>query len=184
MKEYSLFRTDNKTFFEFRSDPKSRCEGFTVTYCDDGTVVMTGDYGTLCWKRNYNRVGNEENFRPDYGFPGKETDINYFAEKVSQFGIKQKIKEWILEKVIERFKEVYSEEEEDLGNGKTYAEALEEIESLEHYDEIRFHEIVREYDIDAWECEWETYSDQFKFMFKLLCSVSDKIYGAVQERKK
>jgi hypothetical protein len=45
--EYNLFNTDGKTFFDFRSDPESRCEGFTLSFLDDGTVVMSGDYGCL-----------------------------------------------------------------------------------------------------------------------------------------
>ena len=107
MKEYKLINTDRKTFFDFRSNPNSRCEGFTVSYLDDGTVVMSGDYGCLCWKRNYHHSTGE--FVRDYGFPNKETGINYFVEKINQFGIPQKIKEWNKEEAIKMFEERYKE---------------------------------------------------------------------------
>ncbi len=93
MTEYKLFNTDGKTFFDFRSNPESRCEAFTLSFLDDGTVVMSGDYGTLCWKRNYHHEGDKD-FNRDYGFPNKDTNIGYFAEKVCQFGIPQQIEEW------------------------------------------------------------------------------------------
>jgi len=92
MKQFKLHNTDGKTFFDFRSNPESRCEGFTVSYLDDGTVVMSGDYGCLCWKRNYHHEKGD--FQRDYGFPNDTTNIGYFEEKVQQFGIKQVVKEW------------------------------------------------------------------------------------------
>lgn len=99
MTKFKLHNTDGKTFFDFRSNPESRCEGFTVSYLDDGTVVMSGDYGTLCWKRNYHHEKGE--FRRDYGFPSQETGIRYFDEKVCQFGIKQEVEKWDEEKAKE-----------------------------------------------------------------------------------
>lgn len=175
MKEYKLFNTDGKTFFDFRSDPESRCEGFTITYCDDGTVVVSGDYGTLCWKRY---TGQN---RKDYGFPGKyekdETNIRYFEEKVCQWGVEQKIKEWNKEKAIEDVKEYYSEEKEVLNK------ILEDVEYLEDYEEQQFMKIVHEHDESGelpYECGMR-YTNQFKLMFERIKSVSNQIWDAVEK---
>jgi hypothetical protein len=177
MKEYKLFNTDGKTFFDFRSNPKSRCEGFTLTFCDDGTVVVSGDYGTLCWKRNYNHEGTKD-FQRDYGFPNKDTGIGYFAEKVCQFGVKQEIEEWNKDKAIEMFKERYKDNE---GEDK-YNEVLEQIEWLEEYDEIKFYEAVRELDYDLHEYDWKVYTSQFKHIFESLKSVSQQILDEVNKK--
>ncbi len=187
MKEYKLFNTDGKTFFDFRSNLKSRCEGFTITYCDDGTVVMSGDYGCLCWKRRFHHVG-EEDFYPDYGFPGKneneETNMRYFEEKVCQFRVPQKIREFNKDKAIEDFKERYKEYEGKKLNGdNTYEEIIEELNWIEDYDEIKFRDIVGNFDCDAWEYEWDYYTEQFKFMFKVLKSVSNKIWEAIKKKE-
>lgn len=179
MKEFKLHRTDGKTFFEFRSDPDSRCEGFTVSYLDDGTVVMSGDYGTLCWKRNYRHEKDEE-FKRDYGFPNKETGIRYFDEKVCQFGIKQETMVWDKEEAVKMFKERYAEYREE--SEEKYDKALKQIEWLEEYDEIKFYEIVQELDCDMGEYEWKVYSSQFKFIFEALKSVSEQILGAVSKQ--
>ena len=175
MNKYKLHNTDGKTFFDFRSDPKSRGEGFTLSFLDDGTVVMSGDYGTLCWKRNYHHEGDKD-FRRDYGFPNEETGISYFEEKVCQFGIPQIIRKWDREKAITDFKERYKGEESS--TAQSYEEVLETIEGLEEYDETRFHEEVREFDCDAWEYNWTYYTKQFQFMFKLLQSVADQVWEA------
>ena len=174
MKEYKLHNTDGKTFFDFRSNPDSRCEGFTLTYCDDGTVVMSGDYGTLCWKREYNG-------RKDYGFPNKETGIGYFAEKVCQWGVPQKIEEWNKEKAIEDLKE---QSESCEFEDEKYKEALEEIEWLEEYQDQKFWEIINEHldGYDLWECKLGIrYTDQFKWNFERLKSISEQVLKAVNE---
>ena len=147
MKEYKLHNTDGKTFFDFRSNPDSRCEGFTLTYCDDGTVVMSGDYGTLCWKR-----------------------------------VPQKIEECNKEKAIEDLKEQAEscEFEED----EKYKEALEEIEWLEEYQDQKFWEIINEHldGYDLWECKLGIrYTDQFKWNFERLKSISEQVLKAVNE---
>jgi hypothetical protein len=180
MKEFKLFNTDGKTFFDFRSDPESRCEAFTVSYLDDGTVVMSGDYGTLCWKRNYHHAGKEE-FNRDYGFPNKETGIDYFEEKVCQFGVEQKIREFNKEKAVELFEERYKQYKDD--EKEKYEQALEEMRWIEEFDEVKFYEIVREFDSDFWEYKWQSYTSQFVFMFECLKSVSDKIWSAVTTKK-
>jgi len=178
MKEFKLHRTDGKSFFEFRSNPESRCEGFTLSYLDDGTVVMSGDYGTLCWKRNYRHAGDDD-FNRDYGFPNKDTGIRYFDEKVCQYGAKQKTQVWKKEEAIKMFKERYSDDKE----GKEYNDVLEQIEWLEEYDETKFYETVQELDCDFGEYDWKVYSDQFKFMFEALKSIADKVWDAVEKAK-
>ncbi|MEX1382616.1 hypothetical protein [Lutibacter sp.] len=174
MKEYKLFNTDGKTFFDFRSKPESRCEGFTLTYCDDGTVVMSGDYGTLCWKR-YGKY-------PDYGFPNKETNIGYFAEKVCQWGVEQVIEKWDKDKAIEDFKERYKDELEDYEGKDKFEEILEQMNWLEDYDEIKFYELVRDFDNDS-ECSYKYYTEYFKFIFENLKSVSEQVLDAVNKKK-
>lgn len=166
MKEYKLFNTDGKTFFDFRSDPTSRCEGFTVSYLDDGTVVMSGDYGTLCWKREYNG-------RKDYGFPNKETNIGYFAEKICQWGVKQEIKEFDKEHYLENIKDSY-------GDDKQWKEFEEEYSWIEENNAWECHEVATKFFTDAWECEDSKYTDQFLYMFEKLKSVSDQIIEAVK----
>lgn len=172
MKEYKLFNTDGKTFFDFRSNPDSRCEGFTLSYLDDRTVVMSGDYGTLCWKRDYNG-------RKDYGFPNDETNISYFAEKVCQWGVKQEIQEWNKELAIKQLKQ-YAKDYEFEEDGK-YKDALEEIEWLEEYQSQRFFEIINNLGHDLWECNIGVrYTHQFKSMFEKLKSISNQVWDAVE----
>ena len=172
MKEYKLFNTDGKTFFDFRSNPQSRCEGFTISYLDDGTVVMSGDYGTLCWRR----YGNN----PDYGFPNEETGIGYFEEKVCQFGIKQEIRRFDKEKAIKYIKE-YSK---DYGDEEKLNKFLQEVEYLEDYNSWGFFEAIRDNftDFESWDGV-EPYTEQFIFMFKILKSVSNQIWDAVIEKR-
>jgi len=173
MLKYKLFNTDGKTFFDFRTDPKSRCEAFTLSFLDDGTVVMSGDYGTLCWKREYGK-------RKDYGFPDKKTNINYFEEKVCQFGVEQKIKEWNKQKAIRDLKDVAKDNEFD--EDKDYLEALESIECVEEYEDQEFYKIINALERDLWENELGMkYTEQFKFMFAILKSVSDQVLKAVNK---
>lgn len=178
--KYKLFNTDGKTFFDFRSSPDSRCEGFTISYLDDGTVVMSGDYGTLCWKRH---IGQG---KKDYGFPGKfeenETNISYFEEKVCQWGVKQKIKEWNKEKAMEDIEEYYDANEEK----EVLMKIITEVQFLEDWEEQEFMKIVAEHDESGeipYECGMR-YTDQFKSMFEKIKSVSSQIWDAVEKEKK
>jgi hypothetical protein len=173
-KEYKLFNTDKKTFFDFRSNPESRCEGFTLTFCDDGTVVMSGDYGTLCWKRNYHHAEDKEFYR-DYGFPSKETGIGYFAEKVCNFGVEQKIEEWSSEKALNSVKEEFKDDER-------LKEIIDKIEYLEDFEQYKFIEIMNEYDDEPYRTGIR-YTEQFKFMFEVLQSVSEQILEVVREKQ-
>lgn len=170
MKKYILHNTDGKTFFDFRSDPESRCEGFTISYLDDGTVCMSGDYGTLCWKREYNG-------RKDYGFPNEETGIGYFEEKVCQWGVKQEIREFNKEFFMKNLKEYY-------GDHSNWKEFEKDCRYLEEYDEIRMREKASELFPDAWETESKQYAEQFIFMFNILKSVSNQILNQLNSKDK
>src|SRR3990167_8728296 len=167
MTKYKLFNTDGKTFFDFRSNPQSRCEGFTLTYCDDGTVVMSGDYGTLCWKREYNG-------RKDYGFPNKETGISYFAEKVCQFGIPQKIREYHKETFLNNLEYNYKDYE-------NWTEFKEEFESIDENNEWDARVLASDKLPDSFETSSERYTEQFEFRFEILKSIADQVLDAVNK---
>ncbi len=98
MNDYKL-HSRGENWFHFRKDLNSVMESFSITYCHDGTVVMTGDYGCLVWRREY------FSDRVDYGFPSKETWIGYFAEKVVRAEDDQNIKFWKRELAAEEIKE-------------------------------------------------------------------------------
>jgi hypothetical protein len=75
MTDWFLHSKEENSFYFRRTDmPDTDMEGFTLTYIKPGYVVLTGDMGCLTWQRN------ESGF--DYGFPNKNTGIEYFAEKV------------------------------------------------------------------------------------------------------
>lgn len=179
--KYKLFNTDGKTFFDFRSNPDSRCEAFTVSYLDDGTVVMSGDYGTLCWKRNYHRA-EEKDFRRDYGFPNKDTNIGYFDEKVCQFGVNQKVRAWTKEKAEKDLKE-FIKEDKDSEYAKKFKDYLKnDFRFVENFEEVKFYQDIQEIYCDVGEYEMGTdYTEQFKFMFQLLKGVSKQILKAVEK---
>lgn len=170
-KEYKLHNTDGKTFFDFRSNPESRCEGFTISYLDDGTVVMSGDYGTLCWKRNYHHATGD--FDRDYGFPNKETNIDYFAEKICQFGIKQEIETWDKEEAIKTLKKDFKDDKERLDK------ILKELEYLDENDKPEFMKVLSDEEIDEYWNIGEGYNYHFKFIFGVLKSISEQVLGAV-----
>jgi len=193
MKEYKLFNTDGKTFFDFRSDPESRCEGFTVTFCDDGTVVMSGDYGTLCWKREHSGK------RYDYGFPDIKTGIRYFDEKVCQWGVKQVTEEWDSVQAEKDIKEYLSGQydilktkdedldEEDLTKKKALVSFIEDMcfdSEPEMYKALSDLDTDLEDNNDFWEGKYGIkFNAQFEFMFKILQSVSEQIINAVKDNK-
>jgi hypothetical protein len=174
MKEFKI-HSKGENWIHFRSDMESACEAFTVIHSPDGTVCMTGDYGTLSWRRHWPMTSSDKNL--DYGFPGQDTSISYFEEKVCQFGIKQEIREWNKQKAIEMFKERYKEHLEE----NAYEEALQEFEWLEEYDETKFYETLRTLDCDCFEYEWRVYTSQFLWMFECLKSVSDTIWKELRK---
>lgn len=179
MSKFKLFNTDGETFFDFRSSPDSRCEGFTLTFCDDGTTVVTGDYGNLCWKRGPNN---------DYGFPNKKTDISYFAQKVGQFGIKQVIKEFNMDHAMKIIKKEFQNEEykEDEETKQKVKDCLEQLKFIEDYDEVSVYHTLQEFfEYTEWhEYGFEKYVDQFEFLFNTLKEVSNQVIHAVDKKKK
>ena len=176
MKEYKLHKTDGKTYFHFRSDSNSMMESFTVNYLWDGTVVMSGDYGCLVWKRNY--ASDERGLDYDYAFPDKETNIDYFEEKVQQFGINQKVRKFDRERFIKYVKDCEKEDKKGL---ERFEEALE---GIDEYDEWRHFEAAREAFRDfEFGNRCYAYVSQFEFMFKLLQSVSDQIWDVVKPKE-
>lgn len=111
----------------------SKDGSFTVSYLSDGTCVLSGDYGTLTWKRH---IGENQ---IDYGFPSDESSSRYFAEKVWQFGIKQIIEEFDIEEawdVLEEYYIDYSDySDEDLKLlKKEYSKWGEELTKEEFHD--------------------------------------------------
>lgn len=192
MKEYKT-HSKGDNWIHFRSNMESACEAFTVIFSPDGTVCMTGDYGTLCWKRNYPFTSSNKNL--DYGFPGEETNIDYFAEKVCQFGIEQKIKDWeedrakkeVEKELLDMF-DISKEEADSYFNHEITELSDEKFKVMEFLDGCLFRsqsdmyskleDLERDTDrnFDFWEYRFgEDYTAQFKFMFECLQSVSDII---------
>lgn len=93
LRKHSL-HSRGANWFHFRSDPHSAIESFSITYCHDGSVCMTGDMGCLVWQREYFPK------TPDYGFPYPGTGIDYFAEKIVRAGGSQVIRSWNLDAAI------------------------------------------------------------------------------------
>lgn len=114
-----------ENWFHFRKNLNSAMESFSITYSHDGTICMTGDYGCLSWQRDLFPK------QLDYGFPRKDTDIEYFAEKVITAEQGQKIKSWKYELAKEEIKkdiETYKIED-----SQEIADILEKV-----YDKIDF----------------------------------------------
>ena len=85
-KKFILTKKEGNQFY-FQETRGTICFSFLVSYLIDGTCTITGDLGCLTWKRQCFPD------KPDYGFPAKDTPINYFAEKVSQHNIPQIIED-------------------------------------------------------------------------------------------
>ena len=165
-----LVHSKGPNWIHFRTDINSSMEAFTVTYVWDGTVVVTGDYGTLCWRRHYDDS-------PDYGFPGIGTNIGYFAEKICNYGVEQKIREFTIEAAIEDVRYYAKEYVDDANEMKDkldkFEEAIQYMEDYQEYDVLsEFREIFD--DTDYYPIGVR-YTWHFKFMFNCLCSVSEDI---------
>lgn len=100
-------RMGNSFHFKHVDHPEEITCSFTITYIDDGYTVLTGDMGCLTWCR-YRGL--------DYGFPGKDTNIGYFSEKVVKEN-GQTVIIWDKEKAIEDIQkymdELWSEQDEE-----------------------------------------------------------------------
>lgn len=174
-------RGDN--WFHFRKKFGSLIESFSITYCHDGSVCMTGDMGCLVWQRVYFPK------KPDYGFPFEGTGIEYFAEKIVRVNDCQVIKDWDKELAEQ---EIHAAINERIVEGSNEADikALEEVldrmvyfETGEHgYFEmiVAFGETKHDIECEEW-CEYgRKYSKLFEMRFEMLKSVSDQILDAIR----
>lgn len=166
--EQFKLHSQGMNWFHFRKKLGSLIESFSVTYCHDGTVCMTGDMGCLTWRRIFFTE------KLDYGFPYKGTGIGYFAEKVVRGGECQIITEWDKELAEKQIKDAIEECKADKLD-EYDIKALEEV-----YDRLGgFEDYVYGYVDGEW-CEYgRRYSKSFEMRFELLKSVSDQIIEAV-----
>ena len=191
MKKFKL-HSRGKNWFHFRQNLDSICESFSITYCHDSTVCMTGDYGTLCWRRQFKFAP----FPPDYGFPNKKTSIDYFAEKVVRAEETQIIKTWDrgLAKIqIGALFDDYLIEGYQSDGDKEYKEKLQyvynELDHLEDGNHGYIQMLESFSDGGCIESEFyselgRTYTKTFKMHFEMLQSVSDLIFKAIENDEK
>lgn len=167
-----------ENWYHFRKYPASAIESFSITYCHDGTVCMTGDYGCLCWQRQ---------FFPkhlDYGFPNEQTYINYFAEKIVRAEEAQTIKTWKKDLAIIQIKESIEEYrfEKDVNGVKALECILDVMDYFEDEDNYGYIQMLEafnglDYHIESEVfCEYgRCYTDMFKRRFEMIQSVSAAI---------
>lgn len=169
--DYELIE-EGENFWHFREDPESIMESFTVTLIHDGTVVLTGDYGVLAFRREY----FPKDLKCLIGFPNEKTDIGYFAGKVCRHGCPFKIEDWFVDVAVEELKEHLKDYYADEGcSDKDKHELLEEIKHIEYGGDVGLHEmleILYKFDNDG---DWTDgriigvdYTHRFKFYFELL----------------
>lgn len=171
-------RTGNSFFFRDFSFLESDIQGFAVTYLPDGVTLLHGDMGYLVWKRNVNGY--------DYGFPSTDTSISYFAEKVQNSGLDDKIYVWNAEDAIQElrttFKENYEPEEleelESLIDSQCWADVPPEVGRYQMFQDLE----ERFPDLEDWfETDFGTsISPFFKYRFEMLVSVSGIILNTVK----
>lgn len=184
-KQYYLHAREGNSFhFRLKNKWWGAMQSFTITYTYDGTVCMTGDMGDLVWRRNY--CPNKH----DYGFPFKNTGINYFEEKlVPAFGdqeikefdqdlCEQEIREWFLDyendalskEKIDKFFKFHSWEDYE-GNATlcTYNAYQDLTDEFPEYDWSEFYDMGLKY------------KDNFKMRFALLQQVSELIIEEVNK---
>ncbi len=182
MTEFKL-HSRGENWFHFRKNIGSMIESFSIMYCHDGTVCMTGDYGILCWRRSYNY-----NDTPDYGFPNEKTYINYFAEKVVRAEEAQKIKTW--KKGLARSQMLEAIEEYKYEGDKESLEKLEFVLNELDYSEDGEYGYIQMLEAfndgpspieSEYFCEFgRTYTDMFRMRFEMVQSVSKLILEATQ----
>lgn len=174
-----MLHSSGANWFHFRIDPRSALESFSVTYCHDGSVCMTGDMGCLVWQREYFPK------KPDYGFPYTGTGIGYFAEKIVRAEESQVIKSWNQDAAIADIKEAIREDRD-----KKDREVLSNVYNLLsgfESGEYGYFQMLEAFNvphnIEGEElCEFgRDYSEPFKMRFGLLQSVSDQIIASVSE---
>lgn len=183
--KYQL-HSSGENWFHFRNDLESMIESFSITYCHDGTVCMTGDYGCLSWRREF------FSDRPDYGFPSENTAIHYFAEKVVRAEEDQKIKTWKRELAISEIKETIEDYRAD-DNQKGIDVLNEMLERIDFFEEGQYGYIQMleafngsdgSIDSETFYTFGRTFTDAFLFRFKVLTSVSSLVLATVNARNK
>lgn len=185
MSEWFLHSIEGNSFYFRRIDmPDTDMEGFTLTYIKPGYGVLTGDMGSLVWQRNDPGI--------DYGFPYKDTGIDYFAEKVCK-AEHQQTKTWDRElaiKEITQHFENYFKEDDDYN----YGDVLKELDDMfecsfwgncnSHVGENKMYEELydRFPDGDWCECDFgNTWEYHFKRKYEMVKSVSEQILKVVSE---
>ena len=186
MKEFKL-HSRGENWFHFRVNLGSMIESFSITYCHDGTICMTGDYGCLCWRRNYDFLPKGA----DYGFPAEGVYINYFAEKVVRAEESQRIKTWKRELAISQILE--SIEEYRCEGNDMAVEELESIcEKIDYFEDgdYGYIQMLEMFDQNVYcvnsefFCEiGQTYTNMFRIQFDMIQSVSHLILEAIREDK-
>lgn len=185
--EYFLHSRDGNSFyFRHKEHPNTDMQGFTLTYVKPGYTVLTGDMGHLCWHRN------ESGF--DYGFPGKNTDLSYFAEKVRIAEHTQIARVWNIDKAFEDIREHFNrvsdeeDEQKELDEDKRKAEEMLECACWDDCGPVvgqfkmieDLNENFPEYD-EWYEYEFgEEWEESFVTKFKMIQSVSDLVLEAVK----
>ena len=178
MSKYTL-HSRGENWFHFRTDPRTALESFSVTYCHDGTVCMTGDMGCLIWQRQYFPTTS------DYGFPFEGTSIEYFAEKVKRSDGLQIIKSWNQSLAISDIKKALLEDRniddhEALNHVYTCLEGFESGEYGYFQMLEEFNHLTHNIECEEW-CEYgRWYSEPFRMRFELLKSVSNLIMDSVK----
>jgi len=174
-------RIENSFYFRRKDMPNTDIEGFTVSYVKPGYTILTGDMGCLVWQRY------DQGF--DYGFPNKNTGIEYFAEKVTR-AEGQRTLTWNKESAIKDIKEYIEElREEDENDGMIEElEGMLEDETWEEHPVIGQHHMFEDLsdvpDFDVCECSFgEEWDYHFKRKFEMVKSVSEIILNEIRNEK-
>jgi len=159
----------------FQRNKDSVIRSFSVTIIHGGTYVLTGDYGTLTLNRDsYTRSGSWQ--RGMINWAAGVTNIAYFAEKVCQFGIEQKIKEFKITRAIEEIKEnmgswdLEPDDTEDFLQELSFFNDANEDKLIEMFIDYSLHDACSQrYGVD--------YTEKFKYMFELFQLWANHAYG-------
>ena len=154
MDEYKL-HSRGENWFHFREKMDSLMQSFTITYCHDGSVCMTGDMGCLVWQREYfPKV-------PDYGFPFEGTGIGYFAEKVVRAEECQKIKDWNRQRAISEIEADIIEYSQEDGHEKNVVAMKEVLDRMDFFEdnEHGYHEMLEAFMDAEHSIEGEVYCE-------------------------
>ena len=168
MEEYILADSGpNWWHFRQKKEPDAISCSFTVTAVHDGTIILTGDMGTLAVRREY--FPKDKNWF--FGFPDEKTSIHYFAEKVCMYPTVN-IQNWDYTRAVNEIKKYFSDMDKDAKQGldldalivldETFSQIFEDRKEMYEWLEDKFpggswHEL--DFGID--------YKDHFKLMFEL-----------------